>query len=392
MDEIKMTQDSMIPDAIDAMTGFLNRSGFYNFLTNALAIVASEHKNLVLLSVKLVNYKRISEIWAQSESESVVNASAKIIADVLRGRAVCARVSEDIFTIAARVDEYDVTTANSIKEELTNRFESFNKLSSKDYSLNPAITIVNVPWDSNFSPEDVVVQMLAKRRELLDSRPQNRYSAMQEGENDPELRSIVNRILDTNDIDYHFQPIISTKTGEIIGYEALMRTPAKYGVSPLTMLKYATEGNRLNDIERATFFNVMRKMTELKDEIGGRKVFINSIPGHYLSKEDFHALSDKYRELFDNVVIEITEETDMEEDTVDFLSTHSRDYGFQVAIDDFGTGYSNVTNLLKFLPDYVKIDRSLISEVHMDPRKQHFVNTIIQFAHDNGFEALAEGV
>ena len=379
-------------DAIDPDTGFLNRNGFYNFLSDMLAMAAFRKKSIVMFSVKLINYKRINALWTASESSGVIAASAKLIADVFRGHAVCGRVSEDVFMIASETGDDGSAIANSVKEQLTLRFDSFNKVSSKDYSLNPVISSVTVEPNSGMNLDEVLMRLSARSRELLDSKPHSRYSAMQEGEKDPELRSIVNRILDTNDIDYYFQPIISAKTGEIIGYEALMRMPEKYGVSPLTLLKYATEGNRLGDVERATLFNVMKKMSEMEDQIGDRKVFINSIPGHYLPPEEFHTLADRYSALFDRVVIEVTEETDMQEDTVDFLSTRSKEFGFQVAVDDFGTGYSNVTNLLKFLPNYVKIDRFLISELHMDPRKQHFVNTIIQFAHDNGFQALAEGV
>ena len=388
----EIRSNTNVSNAIDPDTGFLNRNGFYNLLTDMLASATIKKENIVLISVKLVNYKRISALWTDSESSGVISASAKLIADVLRGRAVCARESEDTYMIVTEVADDGVAIANSLKEQLISRFDNFNKVSSKDYSLNPAISSMTVTWDSDQSPEDVLRLMSARSREILDSKPQSRYSAIQEGEEDPALRSIVNKILDTNDIDYHFQPIISAKTGEVIGYEALMRMPAKYGVSPLTLLKYATEENRLGDVERATLFNVMKKMTQMKEQIGDRKVFINSIPGHYLPEEEFLALAEKYGDLFDQVVIEVTEETDMEETTLCFLSSRSIEYGFQVAVDDFGTGYSNVTNLLKFLPNYVKIDRFLISELQIDPRKQHFVNTIIQFAHDNGFQALAEGV
>jgi EAL domain-containing protein (putative c-di-GMP-specific phosphodiesterase class I)/GGDEF domain-containing protein len=394
MEDLNISHDDtgMVPDAIDPMTGFLNRSGFYNCLTNLLAVSAIENYSIVLLSVKLVNYKRISVLWEKSESDGIIGVSAKLIAGVLRGRAVCGRVADDTYMIVAKAEDDGITLGNSMKEQLGNCFDDFNKVSSKDYTLNPVISFIQVPPDSGLSTEEVLVQISSKNRDGLDSNPLSRFTAPQEGENDPELRMFVNRILDTNDIDYSFQPIISAKTGEIIGYEALMRMPEKYGVSPLTLLKYATEEKRLNDVERATLFNVMKKMTELKDALGDRKVFINSIPGHYLSKEEFFSLSDKYSALFDRVVIEVTEETDMEADTVELLSKRSREYGFQVAVDDFGTGYSNVENLLKFLPNYVKIDRFLISDLHLDPRKQHFVNTIIQFAHDNGFQALAEGV
>ncbi|MCR4960201.1 MAG: GNAT family N-acetyltransferase [Lachnospiraceae bacterium] len=240
--------------------------------------------------------------------------------------------------------------------------------------------------------EDGYSEFFFYKRLTEESQSEAGIATLRDGENDVELKLLVNKILDNNEIDYYFQPIISAKTGDIVGYEALMRTPKEYGISPLTLLKYAGLENRLVDVERATLFNVMRKMRELKDELGDRKVFINSIPEHYLPGDEFLKLADMYRDLFDRVVIEVTEETDISNDTVEVLTVSSKNYGFQTAVDDFGTGYSNVTNLLKLLPDYVKIDRSLISELQLDPRKQHFVNTIIQFAHDNGFQALAEGV
>jgi diguanylate cyclase (GGDEF)-like protein len=394
MEDSKIFQEftDMVPDAIDPMTGFLNRNGFYNTLTNLLAMASIGNNSIVLMSVKLINFKRISELWAKSESDSIINVSAKMIASVLRGRAVCGRVADDMFLIAAKADDDGIALGNSVKEQLTYRFDGFNKVSSKDYTLNPVIAFITVAPDSGLSTDEVLVQISSKSRDGLDAKPQSRFAAPQEGENDPELRNSVNRILDTNDIDYSFQPIISAKTGEIIGYEALMRMPEKYGVSPLTLLKYAAEEKRLKDVERATLFNVMKKITDLKDELGDRKVFINSIPGHFLPDEEFGSLAEKYGSLFERVVIEVTEETDTEDETIECLSARSKEYGFQVAVDDFGTGYSNVTNLLKILPNYVKIDRFLISNLHLDPRKQHFVNTIIQFAHDNGFQALAEGI
>ena len=66
--------------------------------------------------------------------------------------------------------------------------------------------------------------------------------------------------------------------------------------------------------------------------------------------------------------------------------------GIKTAVDDYGTGYSNVSNLLRYEPDYVKIDRALLSGIEDSPQKQHFVRDIIEFSHDNGIKALAEGV
>ena len=63
-----------------------------------------------------------------------------------------------------------------------------------------------------------------------------------------------------------------------------------------------------------------------------------------------------------------------------------------MAIDDYGSGYSNAGNLLRYMPNFVKIDRSLLTGIQNSPKKRHFVREIIRFCHDNDILALAEGV
>ena len=82
---------SVMQDAIDPMTGFFNRTGFYNCLTNILALASSGKRNVLVYTVKLTNLSRIRELWSEDETKNVINASAKLIAHVFRGRAVQGR-------------------------------------------------------------------------------------------------------------------------------------------------------------------------------------------------------------------------------------------------------------------------------------------------------------
>ena len=100
------------------------------------------------------------------ESDSIINVSAKLIASVLRGRAICGRVAEDLYMIAAKADDDGIAMANSIKEQLTYRFDGFNKVSSKDYSLNTVISYITVAPDSGLSTEEVLAEEKKLFREL----------------------------------------------------------------------------------------------------------------------------------------------------------------------------------------------------------------------------------
>ena len=204
---------------------------------------------------------------------------------------------------------------------------------------------------------------------------------------------LVNDILDQNKIKYHFQPIVDAHTGEIFAYEALMRVDVTPYIQPLIVLKYAGLFGRLYDVEAATFRNILNIIAEQSDDFyEGSKVFINSIPGQHLKGEDFNNLITMTRQIGNRVVVEFTEQDELGGDELADLKQNYKDIGVDIAIDDYGTGYSNVSNLLRYMPKYLKIDRSLISEIQSSPQKQHFVREIITFSHDNGIKVLAEGV
>ena len=211
-------------------------------------------------------------------------------------------------------------------------------------------------------------------------------------EEDREVRSDVERILDENRFTYCFQPIVRAEDGEIFSYEALMRSGTQRKIPPLKIIHHANGLGRLRDIERATFLNVLTIVDKKADLFGERKIFINSIPGVKLKSDDQDKVDNLIRKHAGHVVVELTEQAELEDDTLEELKEHLRSLGASIAVDDYGTGYSNVSNLLRYMPNCVKIDRSLLSEIQNNTKKQHFVRNIIEFCHENDIMALAEGV
>ena len=204
------------------------------------------------------------------------------------------------------------------------------------------------------------------------------------------VTALVSRCL----IDYHFQPIVNAHTGEIYGYEALMRPQEINGIKlqPLELLEIAAKQDLLYEIERLTFFDSMRHLSENQGLFTKRKLFINCIPGSLLSDSDFDLLYDTYGALFDKVVVEITEGTQILEDVLEKIRRRYKNHGAQIALDDYGTGYSNESTLLSVQPDYIKIDRSLLADIDKEPQKLHLAANLIEFAAQHGITTLAEGV
>ncbi|MCR5503609.1 MAG: EAL domain-containing protein [Lachnospiraceae bacterium] len=201
----------------------------------------------------------------------------------------------------------------------------------------------------------------------------------------------VMRVLDQNLFHYHFQPIVDTKTGGIYSYEALMRTDSALPLNPLKVLRYAELANRLSDVEKATFLNVLGYMEE-EPLFKERAMFINSIPGIRINKADTARIEKLLMKHSRHVVVEFTEQAELGDKELFDLKERIKRMGVGIALDDYGTGYSNVNNLLRYVPNIVKIDRALLSNIENSAQKQHFVREIIDFCHENGILALAEGV
>ncbi|MDE5771909.1 MAG: EAL domain-containing protein, partial [Ruminococcus sp.] len=203
---------------------------------------------------------------------------------------------------------------------------------------------------------------------------------------------IFSEIIRNNLFTYYLQPIVDTHTGEIFAYEALMRTTGDVRMSPKNIIKTAEEQNNLYAVEKITFFNTLRLISKNQKVFKNRKLFINCIPSAILTDEDFNELYLTYGELLEKTVIEIVEESSATSKKIEILKKRCGLSHAQLAIDDYGAGYSNSSNLLRYSPDYIKIDRSLISDIHNDLKKQQLVTQIIEFCHDNKLKSIAECV
>ena len=200
------------------------------------------------------------------------------------------------------------------------------------------------------------------------------------------------RIVQENLLTYYLQPIVETQTGEIVAYEALMRTIGDIRMTPSQILKRAAGQNNLYAIEKLTLFNTMKLLSDNQQIFENKKLFINCMPNALLTDEDFNELYLTYGELIEKTVIEIVEEGSASPEDIETLKKRCGFSHAQLAIDDYGTGYSNTSNLLNYSPDFIKIDRSLISDIQNDLKKQQLVTSVIEFCQENQLQSLAEGV
>lgn len=205
---------------------------------------------------------------------------------------------------------------------------------------------------------------------------------------------VFNSIVDDNLLNYHFQPVVDAHTGEIFGYEALMRPKEIDGIrlTPPEMIALAEKQGMTPRIEWLTVSNTIKFLSENQDLFRGKKLFINSIPDCLISDDEYNSIFEEYSGIFDKLIIEVTEGSQISKETVDTMFRRYKSKHAQIALDDYGTGYANESTLLSIKPDYIKIDRSLITGIDTESQKRHLVSNMISFAKSHGIKTLAEGV
>ena len=173
-----------------------------------------------------------------------------------------------------------------------------------------------------------------------------------------------------------------------------MRVKMQLLNSPLTVMKLAREMDKLYEVERLTVFKATSTFVMMQNR--GRlhrntKLFLNSIASSSLTDEDVAEFKAQFAELLNNLVIEITEEEEIDREALERKRRALGDQG-ALALDDWGSGYSNSNSLLELSPDYIKVDITIICDIDTDADKQQLVKDIVEYAHGRGMKIVAEGI
>ncbi len=377
----------------DAVTGLNNLKGLTRWFEKYTAAEKSRLRALALSVFSISRYNYIYENYGMNETEEITRLVAARLASSHPDALVIARISGDQFAVVTAGDDAAsvIRAAGRAAEDFLRQIESYNSVSSRPYFVEivSGCTALEKGW-KEAAPENLIRLAL---EELYLNRLRSSRAVSKPSSSSMELYSTFNLLMEKNLFKFHFQPIVSARSAQVYAYEALMRTDNLINLAPLEILDIAREYNRLYDVERATFFGIMERFVRDYSSFNGCKVFINTIPGHFLNEEDCAAIRKEFDSYLDCFVYELTEQDPTtEEELYRLKSLCKTGSSAQIAIDDFGTGHSNIVNVLRYSPQIIKIDRALISGIGKDQNKQLFVRNTIEFAHQNGIRALAEGV
>jgi diguanylate cyclase (GGDEF)-like protein/PAS domain S-box-containing protein len=402
-DRVK-AEEQLLQDAThDRLTGLSNRSNFVNHLSRALETGRRSVHRLAVLLVDLDRFKLVNDSLGHAAGDRLLIEAGRVLTSLVRPTDLVARIGGDEFAIL--LDDLEGEgSATMAAARLQHALRQPFSIGGRDVFSTASIGIA-FSRDGAEDPEELLrdadtAMFRAKERgrarhEVFDKSMHSRAVALLDLETD------LRHALERHEFRLHYQPINRLRSGEITGFEALLRWshPERGLLTPEHFLPFAEDAGLIGEIDAWVLHRACRQIGEWrKRRPGGEIVPINV----NLSNRQFleAGLPDRVEWLLaeanvpaGSLRLEVTEgvliaDLDAAAETLHRLKRA----GISVCLDDFGTGYSSLSYLFRFPVDWLKIDRSFISGLKDAGASQEIVQAILVLAQNLGMSVVAEGV
>jgi len=263
-------------------------------------------------------------------------------------------------------------------------------------SVETAIEAVNLgalQYLAKPAPNQVLLQAVERATRLHQIARVKRDALKLRGEADAQagdragLQANFARALQT--MSMAFQPIVRASDQRIFGYEALMRSSEESLPHPGAILGAAERLDRLDDLGRRVRDLSAEAFERAPDEAF---LFVNLHPRDLLDPTLYEP-SSPLTKIARQVVLEITERSAIDDvKDIQIRVAALRRLGFRIAIDDLGAGYAGLSSFAALEPEIVKLDMSLIRNVHRSEIRQRLVGSMASVCKEMNMRVVAEGV
>lgn len=382
----------------DITTGLLNRRAYYTKI-GELFSKPKKLKTAAFIMWDMDNLKYVNDTYGHDFGDDYIKTTANALKLFLNYGGVVSRLSGDEFNVFLYGFNSKDEIRNIIETVRSKMNESYCTLADgTHFKLRASGGIAWYPDDSR-SYEQLIryadfamytIKHSTKGRIAeFDMHSYNKDSILITGVEE------MNRIIDEESIKYAFHTIISARTGEVYGYEALMRPKSDIFKTPLEFIRIAKTGAKMYDIERLTWIIGLRSFRSLIDRgIVGKneKIFINSISDCIIKQDDIELIERENKDILSRIVLEILESEQTNEEYMNAKRRLIEKWHAKTALDDFGCGYNSEYALITLNPNLIKIDRSIISGCDRDISRRNIISNLVQHAKIRGIMVLAEGV
>ncbi|WP_298350949.1 EAL domain-containing protein [Rhodoblastus sp.] len=380
---------------IDDLTGLANRASFREELEQATATIGEEAQSFAVMLVDLDRFKHVNDSLGHPTGDKLLQRVGKRMREMAEEGDIVARLGGDEFVFLRRCDRDDAGLfAARAVETLSEPYH----VDSTKLLIGASIGIAMAPRDGVNASELMKAADMALYAVKDAGRGSHRFfdksmadNALRKQELEHDLRIGIGR----NELEVHYQPIVSLARRRISACEALVRWrhPTLGLVSPSEFMNIAEESGVIvqlgewvlrqacldakswpRDVRLAVNFSAIQFTRGNVAEMVRR----------VLNETKFPSL---------RLEMEITESVLMHDaDSVLAIIDEMRDMGVRVALDDFGAGYSSLAYLSRFRPNKVKIDQSFVRDMDRNGASLAIIKAVKAIVSELGIDMLVEGV
>lgn len=385
----------------DPLSGLPNRRGLQHFMNSKLDDEGRALQNLAVLHLDLDKFKAINDTLGHDAGDAVLLEASSILRNELRASDYVARVGGDEFIIICQESEQEAEMA-AICTRLIARMSEPIQYEDEICQIGASIGVSFCPkgWSIGRVMINADLALYEAKRNgrgchcfySTDLRNQHQRNEMMGHE--------IRNGIQAGEFEPFFQPQINAATGQIAGFEALVRWrhSSRGLISPAEFIPAAEEAGLMGDIDQvmmAKSFAAMRKWRDAGFDVP--QISIN-MSGDRLAQsaslDQIKWCAEHHNLEPECIGLEVLESVLVEEDEKNLINNVQAlsEAGFRIELDDFGTGHASISGLRTLSIDRIKIDRSLITNIHRDDELKTITAAIIGLARALDIEVLAEGV
>ena len=382
---------------IDKLTGMHARTSMIGKITEAAIKTERTGQPMFLIDIDTDRFKQTNDSIGYQAGDELIRAFAARLKDNLPKKLTLGRIGAGEFAVLYPDDD-TISSIDVILENLIDVMAAPYQLSTHLQSVNISVGVVAMPKDGT-DPVDLL------RRSNLALQHARAHGVGNWAVYQPDMgrvaeyrqwvESELHAAFERGDFDLHYQPQLDLKSGKIIGYEALIRWrhPDRGMIPPAEFIPIAEETGMIGPIGEWVLRKACRDARFLPADCF---VAVNISPVQFTNK-DFIAMVEGALYAADlkpeRLEIEVTETAMMQDrERAALIFEELTKMGVSVAVDDFGTGYSNLSYLIDFSFQKLKIDRSFVSRLETDSNSGAVVSTIVGLSRALGVHTIAEGV
>ena len=391
----------------DSITGLANRALFRDRVEHALERQTRDEKPVSVLFMDLDDFKTINDSLGHAAGDRLLGEVGERLRTCLRTPDTAARLGGDEFGVLLE-DGGEGVGAADVAGRVLQALDGPFHLEGKEVFVRASIGIATSQTGRAVGPEgaEELLRNADVAMYIAKEAGKNRYQVFETEMHDTALRRLetkadLQRAVDNEEFVLHFQPVIVLETGEIEGFEALVRWnhPTRGLVMPMDFVPLAEETGLIGSIGAWVLTEACRAGKTLQPvdpEARSLNMAVNLSARQLQRPEIVQEIARVLLETGlqpERLVLEITESVMMQDMVLSNQRlTQLKHLGVQLAVDDFGTGYSSLNYIRRFPVDILKVDKSFVDGVAEGGEESALTAAIIELAGILNLRPVAEGI